>query len=100
MADPIVPPPAVSPTGLAVVGQYAVKAGLAMVTAGTTGLAALQFLPPATWTPQANAFCTLLLGLGALLSGSGPGLRKAGTDAASKVQTTQDVVDTLNRPAP
>lgn len=100
MADAL-PPPEVSPTGKPVVPQWLTKLGLTLLGLGSTAMAALQFIPAETpWKANAMAGAVVATGLGGLLSGAGPGVRKAGTDAAAKVQTTQDVLEVLNKPAP
>jgi len=98
---PEVPPPEVSPTGQAVFPQWVARLGVTLAGLGTTALAALAMFPDETpWKAKAMAGATVAIGVGALLGGGSPGLRKTGTDAAAKVQTTQDVVDVLNRPGP
>lgn len=100
MADPI-PPPAVSPTGEPVLPPWAAKLGVTLAGLGASVFAALQFIPDAMpWKGKALAGATLAIGIGAALGGGSAGLRKAGTDAASQVKTTQNVIDVLNRPGP
>lgn len=93
MADPV------SPTGQAVFPQWAAKLGLSLAALGSSVIASLQFLPDdLAWKGKAMAGATLAIGLGAFLAGGSPGLRKVGTDAAAKVETSADAVNIINKP--